>query len=83
MGANGDGLMPETIENYDGPERRKTHCPEHPNCVYRLELLEKWKDLVQKKIDGFQKLLIANLAGVCTLLLSALITALFYISSAK
>ena len=67
-------------DEYDGPERRRSQCNEHPNCVYRLELLEKWREAINRKIDGFQKLLIANLAGICTLLLSALAGAILYIA---
>ena len=67
-------------DEYEGPERRKLHCPEHFNCVYRIEMLERWQELINKKIDGFQKVLIANLAGVCTLLLSALAATVFYIA---
>ena len=67
-------------DEYDGPERRKAHCPEHPNCVYRLELLEAWRTKIDKKLDGFQRLLVANLGGICALLLSALAGAVLYIA---
>jgi hypothetical protein len=61
-------------------ERRKNYCGDHPNCVYRIELLETWRDRVENKLDAIQKLLIANLAGIIATLLSALIAAGFYIA---
>jgi len=67
------------MNEYDGPERRKAQCFEHPNCVYRLELLEAWRTKIDRKLDSFQKLLVANLGGICTLLLTALAGTLFYI----
>ena len=71
--------MPDQRVENKGPEHRKIHCPEHPNCVYRLELLETWRDKIDKKLDSFQKLLVANLGGIIMLLLSALVGAAFYI----
>lgn len=73
-----------------GPQARK-QCADHPNCVYRIELLERARDEIKRKLDGFkaeidekinsfQKLLIANLAGICTLLLVALIGTIVYIA---
>jgi hypothetical protein len=57
------------MAEWDGvEERRKEHCAAHPNCVYRLEILEKWQQLIDAKINKFQNLLIANLAGIITLL---------------
>ena len=44
-------------------------CSEHQTCLFRIECLEKWKEGVEKKLDGFQKLLIANLSGICLTLL--------------
>jgi len=66
-------------ENYTGPERRKSQCLEHPMCIYRLELLEKTTEEFKRKFDQIQKLLIANLGAVCTLLVSFVAGLLFYI----
>jgi hypothetical protein len=61
------------MSEWDGQkERRKGYCAQHPKCVYRIEILEKWQQLVDAKISGAQKLLIANLVGIITLLLSFL-----------
>ena len=62
-----------------GPEARR-NCGEHANCVYRIELLEGWRSAIDRKIDGFQKLLIANLASEIALLLSTLIGLVVYIA---
>jgi len=72
--------MPDQRRQDLGIEHRNEHCPEHHNCLYRLKLLEEWREKINKKLDGFQKLLIANLAGICTLLLTALIGAIVYIA---
>jgi len=69
--------MTEDQQPYNGPERR--NCSDHLNCIYRIELLEKAHQTIWKKIDYITKLLIANLAGICTLLLSALIGAVVWI----
>ncbi len=62
------------MNEWDGiKERRKEHCSAHPNCVYRLDLLEKWQELIDSKIVKFQNLLIANLAGIITLCLTTII----------
>ena len=69
------------MDEWDGKEeRRKMHCDEHPNCVYRIELMERWREVVDLKMNGFQKLLIANLTGIITLLVSALIAAIVIIA---
>ena len=39
-------------------------CPQYPTCVYRIELLEKWKEAVEQKFDRLTNLLLANLSGV-------------------
>lgn len=67
----------ERVENL-GPASRR-HCNEHPNCVYRLELLEAWRLKIDEKLEGFQRLLIANLGGIIVLLVTALGGAIFYI----
>lgn len=58
----------------------KEHCKEHPNCVYRLEMLEAWKTMVESKLENFTKLLIANLAGIITLLGSVVIGLVVWIA---
>lgn len=45
-------------------------CPEHQTCIFRIELLEKWKETVEKKLDGLSKLLVANLTGVILTLIA-------------
>jgi hypothetical protein len=50
----------------------KEYCGEHLNCIYRLELLEKWREIMDKKINGIKTLLIANLTGIIMLLLSTI-----------
>lgn len=54
------------------------NCDQHQNCMYRIQLLEKWREAVEKKMDCGIKLLIGNLVAVCTLLLSSLIGALIW-----
>ena len=62
------------MNEWDGKEERRAgHCGDHPNCVYRLDLLEKWQELINNKIGKFQNLLIANLAGIITLCLTTII----------
>jgi hypothetical protein len=69
------------MEEWDGKDdRRKKQCADHLNCVYRIELLEKWKEVIDKQMNGFQKLLIANLSGIITLLVSCLIGAIVIIA---
>ena len=55
-------------------------CAEHQTCLYRLDCLEKWKEGVEKKLDGFSKLLIANLSGVVLTLLGIIGGLLIYIA---
>lgn len=73
-----------------GPEHRR-HCADHQNCIYRIEMLEESRKAIEKnidifrkeiygKIDNFQKLLIANLAGICVSLMLALIGLGIYIA---
>jgi hypothetical protein len=54
-------------------------CPEHQTCLFRIEVLEKWKEGVEKKLDGLSKLLIANLSGVVLTLLGIIGGLLIYI----
>lgn len=61
-------------------EHEHQQCPEYPTCVFRLELLEKWKDGVENKLNGIQKLLIANLTGIILTLIAAVIAALVWIA---
>ncbi len=53
-------------------------CLEHQNCIYRIELLEKWRESVEKKLDGLIKLLVANLTGVVLTLLGIIGGLLIY-----
>lgn len=55
-------------------------CSEHQTCLYRLDCVEKWKEGVEKKLDGFTKLLIANLTGVVLTLLGIVGGLLIYIA---
>lgn len=56
-------------------------CSEHPTCLFRIELLEKWKESVEKKMDGLMKLLIANLTGVILTLLGIIGGLLVYLAN--
>ncbi len=64
----------------DNKNVKRIHCPDHPTCLFRIELLEKWKESVEKKMDNLVKLLIANLAGVITTLVAGIIGLLIYIA---
>ncbi|NIV03280.1 hypothetical protein GWN26_01970 [Candidatus Saccharibacteria bacterium] len=55
-------------------------CSEHNTCMFRLECLEKWKEGVEKKLDGFGKLLIANLSGIILTLLGIIGGLLIYLA---
>lgn len=55
-------------------------CPDHPTCMFRIECLEKWKEGIEKKMDGFGKLLIANLSGIVLTLLGIIGGLLIYIA---
>ena len=62
-------------------EKHVDRCPEYPKCVYRIELLEKWKEGAEKKLDGLFKLLLANLSGVVLTLISGIIALIIFIAS--
>lgn len=55
-------------------------CTEHTTCLFRIELLEKWKESVERKMDNLAKLLIANLTGVILTLLGGIVGLLIYIA---
>lgn len=55
-------------------------CSEHQTCIFRIELLEKWRESVEKKMDGLTKLLIANLTGVVLALIGIIGGLLIYIA---
>ncbi len=57
---------------------QKRGCPDYPTCLYRIDILEKWKEAVEKKLDGLTKLLIANLGGVVLTLLGIIGGLLIY-----
>jgi len=57
----------------------KQGCEQYPTCVYRLELLEKWKEAVEKRLDGLMKLLLANLSGVVLTLLAIIGAMIVYV----
>jgi hypothetical protein len=62
-------------------EKQVDRCPEYPKCVYRIELLEKWKEGAEKKLDGLYKLLLANLSGVVLTLVSGIIALVIFIAT--
>jgi hypothetical protein len=68
------------MEQWEGPERRANYCGDHPNCVYRIELLETWRDKIDEKLASIQKLLVANLGGIIALLLSTTIGTIIWIA---
>lgn len=57
-----------------------TTCGEHANCIFRIELLEKWKESVEKKMDSLSRLLLANLTGVILTLLGIIGGLLIYVA---
>ena len=67
----------------DSPDLKEQvdRCPEYPKCVYRIELLEKWKEGAEKKLDGLYKLLLANLSGVVLTLISGIIALVIFIAT--
>jgi hypothetical protein len=58
-------------------------CPEHATCLFRIELLEKWKETVERKLNGMTKLLIANLSGIVLTLLGIIGGLLIYFAQTQ
>jgi hypothetical protein len=59
---------------------QKRGCPDYPTCLYRIDILEKWKEAVEKKLDGLIKLLLANLGGVILTLIGGIVALVVYIN---
>jgi hypothetical protein len=55
-------------------------CPEHPTCLFRIEVLEKQVVLIHNLLNGLMKLLIANLTGVILTLLGIIGGLLVYLA---
>jgi hypothetical protein len=61
-------------------KKHQPKCAERQTCLYRIDILEKWKEGVEKKIDGLYKLLLANLSGVILTLISGIVALVVYIA---
>jgi hypothetical protein len=81
----------ELAERRGGFDRRAGYCGDHANCVYRIELMEKWRSEVStnltvwrnesnEKFNSLNRLLLVNLGGIIALLLSTTIGTIIWIA---
>ena len=65
-------------------EKTQYQCEDHPNCIYRIELLESWRDKLDsklndlkssmdKRLDDFKKTVDSRFEKIQGLLISILV----------